>query len=121
MPADAVTDGASADSNHNPVSWSTVNQEYRSLLATTATFLQTHAFSDCRRQSDTSSSEEIADRVSIFKDENYDDSRVENDFSQAKSNHDNWSFSVTVEVPADGVNPDTEIPVSIFFLFMLVG
>lgn len=116
-----VTDSASADSNTNPVFWSTVNQEYRSLLATTATFLQTHAFSDrrCRQSDSTSSStgQVRENRVSIFEDEDHD-SRAENDFSQTKSNHENWSFSVTVEVPGDGVNPDTEIPVSILFFYV---
>lgn len=101
--------------------WGSVKQEYRSLLATTASFLQTHSFSEPRPSPSSSSSSSSSAaaagsvgtgdergemRPNVFKDE--DGCRSSND--DDGNGRDDWSFSVTVEVPAGSTDLDAEVP-----------
>ena len=80
--------------------WGSVKQEYRSLLATTASFLQTHSFSEpCPSPSSSAAAagsvgtgdERGEMRPNVFKDE--DGCRSSND--DDGNGRDDWSFSVT--------------------------
>jgi hypothetical protein len=96
-----------------------VKQEYRSLLATTASFLQTHDFSQSRSHTSSLASvgageEHGGMRTNVFRDE---DGHNNNDDDDKDSGRDDWSFSVTVEVPSGSTDLEAEVPVSFCFFF----